>query len=288
MATLRESDLAPAGGGTTAPPITTADPAVCRQCHERPRLGALSRCKKCIKDAADADRRSRAEAQATVAARAKAPNPEGHKRCRACRVVKPLNAFSPHQRSLDGHRHACKPCVKNGFTTAKPRSAEQRARQKAAAAKPERRARNRQAVRAWSARHPKASHARTVVHRALRKGLITRPACCQIAGCDETRVVAHHDDYDAPLAVLHICRPCHKKLHAGTELDLKSDVPPKLARIPRETKGSMTREEKKARRERVLVPVEEMQERRSKRDAAKAVAGTILDTAILEKEPATQ
>jgi hypothetical protein len=285
MAALREPDAAPAGGGTSAPPTTSSDPSPCAQCHQRPRLGALSRCKQCIREAADAYRQARADAEARVEAR-KASTPAATKRCKACKQVKPISAFALHPRSLDGHRNACKPCVKKGFRTSKPRSAEQRGKAKAAAAMPEQRARNRQAVRAWSSRHPKASRARTMVHRALRKGLIARPASCQIAGCDVAEVVAHHSDYNAPLEVLFACRGHHRQLHSGVALRLKSDVPRKLARVPKAESIMIDRETKQAKRERTIVPIEELEQRRRKRDAAKPFSGSILEGIIIEEKAA--
>jgi hypothetical protein len=47
-----------------------AVPRLCVQCHQQPRLGALSRCVSCIKVSADADRQARAAAETRVSAKA--------------------------------------------------------------------------------------------------------------------------------------------------------------------------------------------------------------------------
>jgi hypothetical protein len=143
MATLREPDLAQVGGGVTVAPITSSDP--CEQCGRHPRLGALRGCKACLTAAADTVRQVRAEAEARVKAKTQTQQ-AATKRCKCCGVVKPISSFSPHQRSRDGHRHACKSCVRKGLAVSKPMSAERAARKKAAAADPVRRAKMRAAV----------------------------------------------------------------------------------------------------------------------------------------------
>lgn len=54
-----------------------------------------------------------------------------------------------------------------------------------------------------------AAHA--IVSRALRTGELT-PKPCEV--CGESRVDAHHDDYDEPLAVRWLCRRHHQQWHA--------------------------------------------------------------------------
>jgi hypothetical protein len=230
MATLRESNLAQVGGCATVPPIISSD--LCEQCGQHPRLGALRRCKRCLTAAADADRQARAEAEARVKAKAEAQQ-AATKRCKCCGAVKPLSSFAPHKRSRDGHRHACKPCVRRGLAVSKPMSAERTARKRAAAADPARRAKMRAAVADWRRRNPSAGRARLALHRALKKGKVQRPQICQVAGCEATRLVGHHADYGKPLEVLHVCGSHHRQLHSGVALKLKPGVPARLKRIPR-------------------------------------------------------
>lgn len=51
--------------------------------------------------------------------------------------------------------------------------------------------------------------ANAVAACALRDGVLTKPSACSECGA-EGRVEMHHDDYDAPLAVRFLCRPCHR------------------------------------------------------------------------------
>lgn len=123
---LRGPDGIPTtGAASTIPSVTTPDKALCTICRERPRLGELTRCKQCLQKAADADRRARAKVEATVNARAKTRKPAEVKRCSACTIAKPLDAFSPHHRSKDGKRKACRSCVRAGRALCKPLRPEQ-------------------------------------------------------------------------------------------------------------------------------------------------------------------
>lgn len=50
------------------------------------------------------------------------------------------------------------------------------------------------------------------VKRALASGALIRPAQCSQCA-KEVRVEAHHDDYNKPLEVRWLCRPCHSEAH---------------------------------------------------------------------------
>lgn len=60
--------------------------------------------------------------------------------------------------------------------------------------------------------------ARKKVANALRLGHLTKPAACE--HCRRTvrssRLHAHHDDYERPLAITWLCRQCHTNLHGHT------------------------------------------------------------------------
>ncbi len=49
------------------------------------------------------------------------------------------------------------------------------------------------------------------VNQAIKRGAITRQPC---EVCGATKVDAHHDDYNEPLAVRWLCRPHHQQFHA--------------------------------------------------------------------------
>lgn len=53
----------------------------------------------------------------------------------------------------------------------------------------------------------------TIVHEALRKGELVKPTSCSWCGDTEQPIHAHHPDYNRPLMVVWICRPCHQQHH---------------------------------------------------------------------------
>lgn len=50
---------------------------------------------------------------------------------------------------------------------------------------------------------------------AIKKGLLEKPKECQICNL-ESRLDAHHKNYEKPLEVLFICRICHNAIHKGS------------------------------------------------------------------------
>jgi ribosomal protein S27AE len=53
--------------------------------------------------------------------------------------------------------------------------------------------------------------ARSRVSQAVKTGRLQKQPC---AWCGAHTVQAHHADYEKPLDVLWLCRPCHKNEHA--------------------------------------------------------------------------
>lgn len=52
------------------------------------------------------------------------------------------------------------------------------------------------------------TRARTILHNAIKAGLVVKPERCQ--ECDsEAPIEAHHDDYSKPLEVRWLCNACH-------------------------------------------------------------------------------
>lgn len=97
--------------GDTAPTSRT-----CEVCNINPPLGALRRCRQCIKIEADASLQSRRDAEIRAAERTDAAlEAAGRvKHCRGCREVKPFSQFQIRRAANDGHRHDCKVCVSAG------------------------------------------------------------------------------------------------------------------------------------------------------------------------------
>lgn len=65
----------------------------------------------------------------------------------------------------------------------------------------------------YRARHPERQRAWNAVHRAIKAGLLVRPAAC--GRCETAcRPQASHDDYSRTLDVEWLCRPCHDEKDA--------------------------------------------------------------------------
>lgn len=56
---------------------------------------------------------------------------------------------------------------------------------------------------------PKASIAYGAVHKALKSGLLVRPAACEQCAVTDKPIQAAHYDYAEPLRVRWLCRRCH-------------------------------------------------------------------------------
>lgn len=67
----------------------------------------------------------------------------------------------------------------------------------------------------FRAKYPEKARAHDAVKNALRAGLLVKPTICQRCGLRATEPLhAHHEDYTKPLAVLFVCRRCHRELDA--------------------------------------------------------------------------
>lgn len=54
--------------------------------------------------------------------------------------------------------------------------------------------------------------ARLLLQKALKQGVLTKPAVCDSC-LKPKRVHGHHEDYTQPLNVEWLCQSCHQKLH---------------------------------------------------------------------------
>lgn len=63
---------------------------------------------------------------------------------------------------------------------------------------------------------------RSLANKALRRGKLIRKPCEK---CGNAKSEMHHEDYDKPLQVTWLCRPCHLDLHTlkkAKELEMES------------------------------------------------------------------
>ena len=147
--------------------------------------------------------------------------------CSHCRMAQPLDQFWRDKSTQDGLALQCKLC--KGASIAAYYGAHSEAvlaRQKTY--RDNHLERTRVSFRTWlennrqrfndicretRARHPERHHARVAVGRAVKLGLLLKPSVC--SHCQQTvPVEAHHQDYSQPLAVIWLCRPCHRKQDA--------------------------------------------------------------------------
>ncbi len=60
-------------------------------------------------------------------------------------------------------------------------------------------------------KHKCAAHQHVV--RALKNGKLSKPENCQVCG-SQSKLNAHHHDYQLPLSVIWLCITCHRRIHS--------------------------------------------------------------------------
>jgi ribosomal protein S27AE len=70
---------------------------------------------------------------------------------------------------------------------------------------------------------PEQARAKRLVQKAIQRGKIKKPSCCQMCGQPflPNELQAHHHDYTRPLDVSWYCGPCHKVVHKELGKDWK-------------------------------------------------------------------
>tara|TARA_R110000868_G_scaffold96010_2_gene264110 strand:- start:2285 stop:2710 length:426 start_codon:yes stop_codon:yes gene_type:complete len=134
-----------------------------------------------------------------------------HKKCFKCKVTKPLLDFYKHPEMPDGHVNKCKECNKNDVMEHRLKNLEKvRQYDRERGKNPDRIKANTEITRIWRAEDFRRRKAHYSVSQAIKKGILIRQPCCR---CNETKSLAHHEDYDKPLNVMWLCQPCHKQRH---------------------------------------------------------------------------
>lgn len=130
-------------------------------------------------------------------------------RCFKCLRDLPIEEFYRHHMMADGRLSKCKECAR--FDVRKHRAENidrireyDRQRSKPQSLTDARREGKRRTVPAWRNADPRRLRAHNAAARAFRE----KKTLCE--GCGkESRLEKHHPDYDKPLAVLWLCKPCH-------------------------------------------------------------------------------
>jgi hypothetical protein len=134
-----------------------------------------------------------------------------HKECFKCKVTKPLLDFYKHPKMFDGHVNKCKECNKNDVMEHRLKHLEKlRQYDRNRGKNPDRRKANTEITKIWRSEDRRRQKAHNAVSGAIKKGILIREPCCR---CNETKSLAHHEDYDRPLDVMWLCQPCHKQRH---------------------------------------------------------------------------
>lgn len=132
--------------------------------------------------------------------------------CKKCRRTLPVDDFYVHSMMADGRLNFCKECVKARVRARHAQAPEVRwTYDQRRRLDPQRKELNARVTSAWKKEHKKEVCAQVAVHRALKKGLITKQPCWV---CGAERSLAHHPDYDAPLSVVWLCEQHHRATHA--------------------------------------------------------------------------
>lgn len=56
------------------------------------------------------------------------------------------------------------------------------------------------------------------IYRALKKGILKKPKCCQLCHRNYRPLEAHHSDYRRPFFILWVDSKCHLKIHKKSVL----------------------------------------------------------------------
>ena len=133
------------------------------------------------------------------------------KECFKCKTVKPLSEFYKHSQMADGHLNKCKTCTKKDVGENREKNIDKiRAYDRERGKNKDRIQAQVQITKAWREEDKRRARAHSAVARAVRSGALVRQPC---ESCGDKSSVAHHDDYDKPLAVRWLCQPCHKHHH---------------------------------------------------------------------------
>lgn len=140
--------------------------------------------------------------------------------CVRCKESKPLECFANFKETKDGKQSWCKDCFRVYLR--------HRHRARPLSPQPKRK-------RTYNRRYePKKQKARWLVHQAVNKGELVRPAECDQCGRGKCRIEGHHEDYDKPLDVEWLCKSCHSYRHSPYQDEIGDPNEPKTLDDPRQ------------------------------------------------------
>ena len=133
------------------------------------------------------------------------------KTCFKCGKQQPLTSFYKHPAMADGHMGKCKECTKADVAANRLLNIDKvREYDRKRALLPHRVKMAANVNKIWRQEDRRRVRCHNAVSRAIRRGALERLSC---EVCGSTKTVAHHDDYDKPLAVRWLCQAHHKQHH---------------------------------------------------------------------------
>ena len=144
------------------------------------------------------------------------------KKCCRCKECKELAAFGNNLSRPDGLQSWCRECRRAYNKTDRGKATRRRygtsqkgqAERRRYEASEKRKAYRRRYGAQNRLDRPELSICSHAIERAIRDGKITRPTVCTACGQPHGAIEGHHPDYDNPLDVVWLCRPCHRVHHA--------------------------------------------------------------------------
>ncbi len=128
--------------------------------------------------------------------------------CVKCDSSKAVNEFYKSTTYKAGHGE-CKPCVRSRVN-----ASHRTVHRLAFYASEEGKKAARDKFQLYVRRYPGRHAVRVKLNAAVNAGKIIKPACCSECGNgDESRIEAHHDDYNKTLSVRWLCKDCHWDWH---------------------------------------------------------------------------
>lgn len=139
------------------------------------------------------------------------------KTCSKCKRTLALGEFYKRKRSPDGHQAYCKECERSHKAAYSPayhktpkgrqiKTRYQRRRRQTAKGREE----AHRAKARYNAKNPEKIRAKTAIAHEVRAGRLPQVGTQACATCGDPAQEYHHENYERPLAVIPLCRLCHK------------------------------------------------------------------------------
>jgi hypothetical protein len=151
-----------------------------------------------------------------------------NRECRVCNKEKNLELFTKCNKSLNGRTKVCKSCnaaKHKEYRNSRPEKTkmiQKKSQEKRNnSGKQKEYEQSRRHNDSYKERMRREAHkryyssgkakTRIITNRAIKNGKIVKQCCYQCSSSENLE--AHHENYDLPLEVVWLCRPCHRSYH---------------------------------------------------------------------------